>query len=864
MLKVPVGTLTFLMTDIEGSTRLWEDYPAAMTTGIVRSEQIIHEVVTTHDGYHVIEQGEGDSTLSVFKDATQALRAAGEIREQLALEKWPDGLLIRVRIGLHSGVADMRQQTYYGRVVNRAARVRAVAHGGQIILTRATRELLDSAAPKLKDHGQHRLKDLLHPEHLFELPGSETFPPLSSLSNRPNNLPVQLTPFIGRTADLVKIQERLATSRMVTLVGAGGCGKTRLALQAAAEAVEHFADGAFFIDLTSARSADDIAGALLRETMADSIDSLKHREVLLVIDNCEHIASHAAKSLKRLLESTQKVRVLATSRQALHLRAESLYRVSPLSLPHKADLNDAEKVGESEAVQLFVSRAESKLSGFHLTPANCRPVGEICVRLDGIPLAIELAVPRLKLLPPEELLSRLDERFKLLKTADRTETRRHQTLLAAVRHSYDLLSPDERALFRCLAVFRSGWSLQAAEGVVPEALRGHILELLEALFDKSLIHVSEDDRRSYLLETIREFALLMLEESGESDGAFERMCRWYIVAAGELRDKIASGDAGAVGRLDQIMPNVEEALDWAIRASQPELGLELASVVWEHWNRRGNFSQARGKLRSLLGMEGSSDFNRARGSSILGALAWYQDDLDEAKSSFELSLALYEQLGERGKIAKAKSNLGLICVQSGNLSSARSYFQQALNESEEQGDQTGAFWAGSNLGALELESERPAEAAQVFLRLLPASESADNALQLAMLYCNLAECELADGDHHQAAEWLIKGARFFRDEVYPNIEGSNYCLLSALALSLGGKLAQAVTVAEYGKVIRRKSGVEFEGRARRLDASLAAGLATLGPAGRRQAERQVVTMDQLQASLFIESALNSVVNSESV
>jgi|GEM_PF-5090951 len=861
MLKSPVGTLTFLMTDIEGSTRLWEEYPAAMTTAIVRSEQIIHEVVTRHDGYHVVEQGEGDSTLSVFNDATEALRAAEAIRDELALEKWADGLIIRVRIGLHSGVADMRQQTYYGRVVNRAARVRAVAHGGQIIFTRATRELLDrQTIPSLKDHGSHRLKDLLQPEHLFELAGSETFPPFKTLSTRPNNLPVQLTPFVGRASDILEAQGRLAKSRLVTVVGSGGCGKTRLALQVAAETLDNYPDGAFFVDLTSVRSYDEAARAILRAVRADSLEALKHSGLLVIVDNCEHIVDDSAHAIQDLLEATETVAVLATSREALHLRAESLFRLSPLSLPSRGSLDDLDEVTKSEAVQLFSERAAAKLHGFTLTIHNCRAVGELCIRLDGIPLAIELAVPRLKLLSPAKLLGFLDERFKLLKTADRNRVERHQTLLAAIAHSYDLLSGDEAALFRSLAVFRGGCVLEAARAVAPERLRDRVLDLTEALLDKSLVQTSEGtggDARLYLLESIRQFARMKLAGSSEEDRAFRGLCEWCTAEAKECQDRIRSGEAEAVARFDREMPNIEEALDWAIRATEPELGLTLAANVWEHWSRRGIFTQARAKLRALLNLQGSSDFTRALGSSILGTLAYYQDDLEEARACFETSLRLYNAIGDVAKIIRAKNNLGLVAVLRGDLDSARSLFDESFRSSEATGDVPQAITTGLNLGTSELDSKRPQVAHRLFKQLLSRAEDLGDALRQSLILTNLAECSIWLHDGEEALKWLSRCFGYFRDETLPNTEAARYCLISACALALLGNLGAAATIAEFGESIQRESESELTGREKRLNEDLLVRLASLSREEAAACLRFANGLDRKRASAFIEQALSS-------
>ncbi len=861
MLKSPVGTLTFLMTDIEGSTRLWEEYPAAMSTAIVRSEQIIHDVVTGLDGYHVIEQGEGDSTLSVFKDATQALLAADEIRQHLAMERWPDGLVIRVRIGLHSGVADMRQQTYYGRVVNRAARVRAVAHGGQIILTRATRELLDRQRfPSLKDHGPHRLKDLLSPEHLFELRGDEDFPPFRTLSSRPNNLPIQLTPFVGRATDIQGIQERLHHSRLVTLLGAGGCGKTRLALQTAAEVVDRFADGTFFIDLTASRSSDDVLGAVFRASRSDSIESLLHSEVLLVVDNCEHMVGEAAVAIETLLSSTHQLIVLATSRAALQLRPEVIYRVSPMTLPLPRDLDSLEKVHESEAVQLFVERAGAKLAEFELTVANCRTIGEICIRLDGIALAIELAVPRLKLLAPDELLMRLSDRFKLLASTDRTESR-HRTLLETIGHSYDLLTEDEQAMFRGLAVFRSGWTIDAAKAVVPEEFGESALELLESLYDKSLIqHVLEGSAsRSFLLESVRDFALLELARSGYLDIAYRRLHAWSLATATEQNRLLRQGQGDASARLDLEIPNAEEAIDWTIRRGEPNLGIELAAAVWEHWSRRGTFVQARHRMRQLLGLDGASNYMKGLGSSILGTLAWSQGDLDEAQRSYAESLDRYQLEGDETKIVRAQNNLGLIAALRGDLDAARTHFGTSLERSEAMGDSTQALTAGINLGTIELDDARISEARILFERMLPRAQAFGDQVRISILHGLLAEAELWSNNPRRAAGWLLESLPTYAAGLLPAGDAIRFNLISACTLAASGDRAAAATTRQLAEAMLKDSGTGLTGREAKLDAELRRQLRNLRRRELESSKRLSAAMDLGKAANYISSALHRAI-----
>src|SRR5829696_850193 len=455
-------TLTFVLTDIEGSTRLWEAHHEAMARALATHDRLISTVVVNQGGRLVKAKGEGDSTFSVFTSPAQAAAAALELQRTLAAEPWPLPAPLAVRVAIHAGDAQEREADFYGPVVNRCARLRAIGHGGQTLLSAAAAELVQENLPQgayLRDLGVHRLKDLAAPQHVFQLSHPdlrEAFPPLNSLEARPNNLPVQLTSFIGRDKELVQLRGLLAAHRLVTLVGIGGCGKTRMAVQAAAEVLEAYADGVWLVELAPLSEPSLVdqqlatvlgireAAAIEGRTLTDRlVDHLASRRILVLLDNCEHLVAACAGLAAGLIGACRELTVLATSREPLGVAGEVTFGVPPLAV----DSLDPADIGNVEAVQLFVDRARLADPNVDFTAENAAAVASICRRLDGIPLAIELAAARTRSLTPQQLDARLGDRFRLLAGGSRTSLPHHQTLRAAIEWSHRLLSGPEQVLF---------------------------------------------------------------------------------------------------------------------------------------------------------------------------------------------------------------------------------------------------------------------------------------------------------------------------------------------------------------------------------------------------------------------------------
>ena len=532
--ELPTGTVTFLFTDLEGSTRLWEEHPEAMEPSLARHDAILRDAVVAHDGYVVKMRGDGAH--AAFANATNAVHAARDAQRALVAEDWGSAGELRVRMGIHTGPAQARDGDYYGSAVNRAARLMSAAHGGQIVVSLATEELARDALSdevELVDLGEHLLRDLSRPERIFEVRAPDLasgFPGLQTLDAYPTNLPLQLSSFVGRESELAAIAEAMRQSRLVTITGVGGVGKTRLAVQIAAELLPDFPDGAWLFELAGVSDADGVAQLVastlgVREHAEVGLESsiaefLRRRTALLVLDNCEHVLDAAARLAAKVLQTCPDVYVVATSREGLAVEGERVWPLRSLPIP-SAD-EPPEMIAASDAVQLFVERAVMARPGFTLDGTNASAVADICRRLDGIPLAIELAAARVSAMRPNEIAARVDERFRLLTGGRRTAVERHQTLRAAVDWSYALLDENEQRVFARLGVFAGGFDAAAAEEVVAgDGIEAwDVVDAVASLVDKSMLVDEEpivDTTRYGMLETLRQYAIEQLAASDDVD-----------------------------------------------------------------------------------------------------------------------------------------------------------------------------------------------------------------------------------------------------------------------------------------------------------------------------------------------------------
>ena len=580
MLQPPSGTVTFLFSDIEGSTQLWESVPEAMRSALERHDALVRAAIEGHGGYVV--KTTGDGAHAAFGRAGDALAAAVAMQEVLGAEPWPEGATVRVRIGVHTGETSERDGDYFGPAVNRAARVMAVAHGGQVVCSQQTAGLAGDIA-SLRSLGEHRLRDLGAAEQVFQV-GDGVFPPLRSVDAVPTNLPTVRTELIGRTDDVTALMELVERERLVTLTGVGGVGKTRLALGVAAALAAGFSDGCWLVELSPVADGEEVlktvASAIRAPTTtADTLVAyLAERRVLIVLDNCEHLLDAAADLVDAMLADCADVHVLVTSREPLGLDGEQVRRVQSLALPDaRATPGDA---GAVAAVRLFAERAASVRAGFTIDSDNVEAVVEICRHLDGIPLAIELAAALVRGMAPAEIARRLDERFRLLAGGSRRSQERHRTLFATVSWSHDLLTEDERTIFRRLAVFPASFDLDAAEAVAGDGTID-VLNCVLRLVDRSLVVYEDRDDRYRLLETLRQYGTDRLADAGETEATRERHARHFLAfaqrKAPELYDaRYSSARTAVAAELD----NVRAAADWCMDTDR---WVELAALCMDAW-----------------------------------------------------------------------------------------------------------------------------------------------------------------------------------------------------------------------------------------------------------------------------------------
>ncbi|HSC51532.1 MAG TPA: adenylate/guanylate cyclase domain-containing protein [Gaiellaceae bacterium] len=743
-------TVTLLFSDIEGSTRLLRQTGDAYAGLLAEHRRLLGDAFERRGAIHV--DTEGDGFFVVFPSAVEAAAAAAEAQRALAEHTWPEGSEVRVRIGLHSGEPRVVDGSYVGLDVHHAARVMAAGHGGQVLVSEATRAVLGDRF-ELRDLGEHRLKDLAASERLYQLVVEglpAEFPPLSTLGNRPTNLPAQPNAFIGRTRELEELRALLARGdvRLLTLTGPGGTGKSRLAFEVARSVLDEFANGVFFVRLAPIREWELVVPTIaqtigLRERAGESslaalTDYLRDRRMLLVLDNLEQVVD-AGPVLADLLASAPGLKVVATSRTPLRLSLERAYAVSPLAL--------------DESVPLFAERARAAGADFTVSEANEAVVAEICARLEGLPLAIELAAPRVRTLTPAALLRRLDRRLALLTGGAQDLDERQRTLRGAIEWSYDLLEPEERTLFARLGVFVGGCRLEAAEAVCDGPL-----EALESLVEKSLLRQradSDGEPRFWMLETIREFALEQLAASGEADTLSARRADWFAELAECLDARSRSGDQpAAIARLLDDYPNLRAVLGSARAAGDGELLLRLATALWPFWATRGYVAEGQRALEDAFELAGRRPARALLGLSSLRVLsvssAGLLDEVHEA-------LRAAEELGDPLTLAQAWNLLGQVeGTLLGSLAQAEEAWQQALSYAEraslraERADSIGWLMMSANFGPLPVE-EGIARCRRFH------DEAADDPFIQANARIELAALEAMRGDFRTARELLARG-----------------------------------------------------------------------------------------------------------
>ncbi|WP_326544733.1 adenylate/guanylate cyclase domain-containing protein [Mycolicibacterium sp. ND9-15] len=591
----PSGTVTFLLTDLEGSTRLWEQDPEAMKAAMVRHDELLEKLIAAHRGHVFARMGDGMA--AAFTTARDAVVAAAAFQDALSAQAWRTDRPLRARVGLHTDEAAVVDDTGYASLpINRCSRLMTAAHGGQTVVSGATEMLLRGQLPAgmdLVDLGEHRLRDLGRPTRIFQLVcdgDRESFPPLRTLDSFPGNLPAQVSSFIGREADVARVVSALDASRVVTVTGVGGVGKTRLALQVAADVLPHYRDGAWLVDLAPIRDTDGVAGAVatsLRlsniggKSLEDSlIEAFAQSQLLLLLDNCEHLLGPVARLVTRIERECPDVVILATSREGMAIDGEQLIALPPLAVGDPDE--DVDSLIHSDAIGLFVERARQVKADFALTASNARSVVEVCRRLDGVALAIELAAARIIAMSPGELLTRLDRRFQVLAGARRGAVERHATLRAAIDWSYDLLSEAEQRLLGRMAVFSGGCTLEAVEEVCSgdPVQQEDVMDMVAGLVARSLVIAEDADQgtRYRLLETIRQYGEEKIAESGETAALTIRHAEFYAaLSARATQNSYGPEQLVWASRIKLDHDNIRSALSNAVDAGNAPLAVRLVA-----------------------------------------------------------------------------------------------------------------------------------------------------------------------------------------------------------------------------------------------------------------------------------------------
>jgi predicted ATPase/class 3 adenylate cyclase len=827
MAAQPTGTVTLFFSDIDGSTRLLEHLGRERyADALAQHQDILRRAFAGNEGYEV--DYEGDAFFATFPSAGQAVEAAVAAQRNLENAAWPGDVSLRVRIGLHTGEPLAVPPKYVGLDVHRAARIMAAGHGGQVLLSERTAALVDEELPEgvsITDLGEHRLKDLSRPQRLYELTVdglTSDFPPLKTLGGRATNLPAQPNRLIGRREELEDVARALRgqKTRLVTLVGPGGTGKTRLALHAAAELADEFADGVFVVFLASleepALVLDAIATTLgLRprggETIEDALVSyLAERNVLVLLDNFEHLLG-AAPTVSWMLATAPRLSLFVTTREPLHVTAERVFDIGPLSIP-SSEVSSPARALEHDAVALFVERATAAKADFVLDVDNMDAVTEICVRLDGLPLAIELAAARVRAFSPAALLTRLDQRLALLTGGARDTDERQRTLRGTIAWSHDLLSAHEKMLFARLAVFAGGCRPSEAEEVcnIDGDIEIDTLDGLSSLADKSLLRVREDhdgEPRFWILETIREYAFERLQDAEAADAMRGKHAAAYTALVEQAEAELRGPQQLVwLRRLDAEQDNLRAAITWALEHDL-DTALRLTGSLYQYWEfrglwnegirwttgalerasdspRGGTYARALFSAGFLLQIPGRSDESqellgqallafselddRERMAYALGEMGWakvWRAELDEARLLFERARSLALESGDRW--LPAHSALGLAaCLTEGPIDpsallAAEELQQESLRLCQEAGDEIMATRARGNLGWIALIREDYADAKVLFEACLRSASNTGDELNVGTHWSNLALVALFEGDDDAAVSWAQRFLKRF-------------------------------------------------------------------------------------------------------
>jgi len=834
--NLPTGTVTFLFTDIEGSTKLAQEYPDKWEDLRARHHEILRSAIDTNNGhvFHII----GDAFCAAFHTALDALKASVDAQRNLLQENWAPTSL-KVRMGLNTGTAyvstDMDpSEGYKGyTTMARVQRLMSAAHGGQIVVSLATEELIRDGLPGdvyLRDLGEQRLKDLIRPERIYQavaknLPSE--FPPLKTLDAYRQNLPVQMTSFIGREKDMSEIAQAISEHRLVTLTGAGGTGKTRLSLQVGADMLDQFRDGVWFVELASLTDSNLLPGAILsafgireeenRKPEQYMLDYLREKNLLLILDNCEHLIEACAQLVDTLLHHIPTSKVLTTSREPLGVQGELTWQVSPLSVPDLKNLPAFGNLSQFEAVQLFIERANLVQPHFKLTGDNAQAIAQICQQLDGNPLAIELAAARVKIMSVDQISTRLNDRFQLLTGGARTAFPRQQTLRATIDWSYNLLLPTEQELLQRLSVFVGGFTLEAVELVRPEKESDlETFELVTSLVDKSLINMYEaaGEARYRMFETTRQYALGKLREAGGEESATNNHLGYFLQLAEKAQPQLIGPDQTEwLNRLEREHDNFRSALRWCMESGKGEDAARMAGALGMFWFKHCHYSEGRRFYADILERDWNiSDRAQLKAWESAGDLAQWQQDVGEARRIFTENMERAQKLGDQSSIAYHLHKFGTIAYLEGNFEQGIALNKKSIALSRE----VDAIWvmamAQISLGYQEHIFGNLSQAEELYQESLRHCRLLGEKWGIALILGNLGMIFYSKGDLPAAKRTFLEGLDLMHE--LGNIDGTISTLTGIVSVfqeegeQISSTRLQGIIVAKEMELAISLQGVE--------------------------------------------------------
>ncbi len=801
-MNIPSGSVTFLFTDIEGSTRLAQEFPDTLRAALEKHNSILTKAFESNNGF--VFEIVGDAYCCAYENAADAVKTAVEVQINLSKVKWEDAV-IKIRIGIHSGKAEWNGKTYQGYItLARTSRVMSATYGEQILISNETYELAKEefiiGVPGLenengnreicierdwnrisfRDLGERRLKDLIQPMRLFQIVSPELaadFPPLKTLDARPNNIPFQLTNFIGREEEIKQIKNLIQQTHLLTLTGPGGGGKTRLALQVSADIIDDFANGVWIAELASLLDPGLLPQAIAqaigiqeqpKQSPEDTlIDFLQDKNMLIILDNCEHIVEHCANLSEKLLINCPGLKIIATSREELRCRGEQTHRIQSLKIPNPKEKISLEKLYEYEAVILFIERAIAVNSKFTVNEDNAHALAEICYQLDGIPLAIELAASKVTVLSVEKLNIRLDDRFKLLTGGKRTAMPRQQTLRALIDWSYDLLLEQEKLLWGRLSVFAGGWTMEAAEAICSdEKIRAEeVLDLLSNLTEKSIIIFDDEKERYRMLESIRQYGMDKLSETGDRKVISRNHLKYYMKFAESAEVKLIGSEMKTwLGKLDEDSGNFEKALLLSSEKVYNEEVLRLAGALGYYWKIRGHFSAGSRWLENVL-LNSPEVINSARGKALClaGILARHQGEYEKAVKYNEESLRLSREIQDEKGIALSLNSLGNVANDLGKYEQAQKFYEESLSLNHEISDKRTVASSLNNLGNVAIHQGYFEQARKFYEDSLTLQRKISDKRGIAESLNNLGNVEWCMENYKEAQKFYEESLALFNE-----------------------------------------------------------------------------------------------------